>query len=175
MKRFRLTTFFVITALAVLSATTVAVNLLGSRLAEENLLRVTEENTTRDAAHIQSMMWGGDSMHGMSAGASARSGAMQEMQRPVRLTLESVAGEMPRTLLGLVEGFNIVKLNLFDLDGKTVWSSDPGTLGITKRESPGYQEAVAGGAYSKLAKRHKVVDLEGVPRRIDVVETYVPL
>ena len=74
-----------------------------------------------------------------------------------------------------LEGFNIVKLNLFDLDGKTVWSSDPGTLGITKRESPGYQEAVAGGAYSKLAKRHKVVDLEGVPRRIDIVETYVPL
>ena len=36
----------------------------------------------------------------------------------------------------LFDGLNIVKLNLFDLNGTTVWSSDPKTIGITKRESP---------------------------------------
>ena len=70
---------------------------------------------------------------------------------------------------------SIVKLNLFDLNGTTVWSSDPNTIGITKRESPLFAKAAVGETSSKLAIEHDVVHLDGVARRIDIVETYVPL
>ncbi len=52
MKRYRLTLLFAITALVVMTVTTIMVNIVGADLAEKNLLRVTEENTARDAAHI---------------------------------------------------------------------------------------------------------------------------
>ena len=101
----------------------------------------------------------------------------EQSRRPDVLTLDFLAGPdgLSRSLPALVEGLNIVKINLFDLRGKTVWSTDPATLGITKGESPLYQAAVSGGIGSKLAKKHDIVDLDGVPRRIDLVETYMPL
>ena len=56
MRRFKLTVYFVITALLVMSLVTLALSFVSGRLAEENLVRVTEENTARDAQHIESMM-----------------------------------------------------------------------------------------------------------------------
>ena len=178
MQRFRLTYYFALTALVVMTSTTIGVNLLGGRLAEENLTRLTGENTARDGAHIQSMLMGHHSMNGMPSGeGAAGNGGMQRSRQSMPLTLEfltSPEGLSP-IVPSLLEGLLIVKFNLFDLDGKTVWSTDPGTLGITKRERPLFQEAAVGGISSKLAKDHDVVGLNGVIRRIDVVETYMPL
>ena len=197
MRKFRLTKYFIITALMVMTFTTIAVNLIAIHLAEENLVRITEENTVRDAAHIQSMIRGEHAMPHMSTVGDAHTGdavsqpqmpipspeetddgrPTEQSRRPDVLTLDFLAGPdgLSRSLPALVEGLNIVKINLFDLRGKTVWSTDPATLGITKGESPLYQAAVSGGIGSKLAKKHDIVDLDGVPRRIDLVETYMPV
>ena len=177
-QRFRLTTYFVLTALVVLTFTTVLVNMVGSKLAEENLLRVTEENTTRDAAHIESMMRGSHATHGMLSGAgTAMDKGSQDGEKHMPLTLESLTGPegLHRMLPGLVGGLNVVKFNLFDLNGRAVWSTDPATLGISKRESPLYRKAAVGGVATKLVKDHEVIDLTGILRRLNVVETYLPL
>ena len=68
-----------------------------------------------------------------------------------------------------------MKLNVFDLNGTTVWSTGTKTIGITKRENPLYRRAVTGEHSSKLARDHNVVHLDGTIHRADVVETYVPL
>ena len=178
MRKYRLTLSFVLVAIVVMAFTTIMVNRAGGELAEKNLIRMTEENTARDAAHIHSMIRGHRSMHPMASGDDTAGGhGMDDGQQPVPLTLEFLAspdGLAPLTP-SLFEGLNIVKFNLFDLDGKTVWSTDPGTFGIAKRESPLFQQALAGGVASKLAKGHVLVGLDGVRRRTDVVETYSPL
>ena len=132
MRRFKLTTYFVITALLAMSLVTVGMSVVGGRLAEENLVRVTEENTARDAAHIHSMIRGRGVQHEMSMAAPA----MQGDHGPAPLTLESIAGPsgLSTMMPDLVDGLNIVKLNVFNLDGDAVWSTDPETGAITDRE-----------------------------------------
>ncbi|MCH8041545.1 MAG: response regulator, partial [Nitrospinae bacterium] len=97
--------------------------------------------------------------------------------KPMTLTLEYLTGPdgLSRTFPMLAEGLHMVKFNLFDLNGNTLWSTDPRSVGVSERESRMYQTAVAGGISSKLAEDHHVTHLDGVTRNSDVVETYIPL
>ena len=65
MRSFRLTLIFVIVSVVVIAGAAIVVNLVIGGLAEDNLIRIAEENTARDAVHIQSMMRRGHSMDGM--------------------------------------------------------------------------------------------------------------
>lgn len=183
-RRWRLTFFFVVTALLAIAIAVIIVNRIIGDLAKDNLVRITEENTARDAEHIQSMMRiMGPTVadHSMQeipfAEAKADAQEMQVMQQSNPLSLERLTSPegLTSTFPMLVEGFNIVKFNLFDLNGNTLWSTDPASVGISQREGPLYQTALAGGISSKLAEDHNVIFLDGVNRRGDVVETYIPL
>ena len=162
-RRFRLTLFFVVTAVAAIAlAAIVAIGVIGD-LAEDNLIRIAEENTARDAVHMQSMM--------------RNEHSMQDMQHPVPLTLEALTNTegLTKTFPMLAEGLSVVKLNVYDLDGTAVWSTDPKTIGMNNRKSPLLGGAAAGGISSKLVRDHEVVHPDGVVRTVDVVETYLPL
>jgi len=175
-RKYRLTILFAATAVLVITVATVAVNHVIGNLAEGNLIRSAEENTIRDAEHIQAMMRSGHTMGAMTVTGGDMSAA-GPMQRSASLNLESLIGPdgLPARYRDLVEGLNIVKLSVFDLNGTAAWSSDPSTIGVTKRESDLFDSAAAGEPASKLVTQHEVVHLDGVARSIDVVETYVPL
>ena len=72
---------------------------------------------------------------------------------------------------------NIVKFILFDTNGFAVWSTDAANLDRTKpkRKGSSYWKAREGEVASKFVLDKEVTDLEGVSRRIDIVETYMPL
>ncbi|MFQ6026501.1 MAG: GAF domain-containing protein [Dehalococcoidia bacterium] len=174
--------FFAVTASLAISLAIIVVNRIIGDLAEDNLIRLAEEGATRETLHIQSMLRSLPSMQTLpSDGAISDGNALQNIQPPTPLTLESLTSPegLSTYFPSLSEGLNIVKFNLFDLNGKTVWSTDPEAIGIIKRESPLFQKAVAGGSsssnFSKLARDHEVVHLDRVSRRTDVVETYLPL
>ena len=170
-RKYRLTLLFAVVAMVVIALAAFLVNHVIGSLAQDNLIRIAEENTARDGLHIQSMMRTGHSMPGMSsagaltdssgmqdmqqpmskdmpsAGAMTDNGnAMEDMQQPMPLDLETLAGPhgLTTTIPMLTEGFNIVKFELYDLDGMTLWSSDPGNIGTTIRENPSYEKAAAG-------------------------------
>lgn len=89
LRRYRLTIFFAITAIMLITAAAILVNIVVGNLAEDNLVRIAEENTARDGLHIQSMMRMGHSMGGVSSSDTVHSGtAMKDMGQPV-------AGGMP--------------------------------------------------------------------------------
>ena len=176
--------FFVVTAMLAIALAISIVNRVIGGLAEDNLIRIAEENTARDAEHIQSMrrmmgpMVGQDSMRGMeSAGAMNDGSSMPDMQQSMALTLESLTSPegLPSSYPHLVEGLNIVEFTLFDLDGTVVWSASPRIVDLIKMETRPYQKALAGEVSSKQTKGHEIVDSDGVSRRLDVVETYLPL
>ena len=184
--RYRLTLLFAITAVVVIAIATTVVNLIVGNLAENNLIRIAEENTARDASHVQAMMrmmgpmGGRHSMQGMPSAAATDSGnAMPEMQQPVPLTLDFLASPegLPGNYSMLVDGLNIVKIVLFDTNGYAVWSIDPEDVDKTtlKREGSIYWKAREGEVASKFVLDKKITDLDGVSRPIDVVETYLPL
>ena len=172
--RWRLTILFVTTAVLAISIAILIINRIAGDLAESNLIRISEENTARDALHIQAMMRHAQAVRNMP---SAFGNATTGTGRPMPLTLDYLAGPegLSRNFQELVVGLDVVKMNLFDLNGMTVWSSDPKTIGVTKRESPLFRQAVTGEYSSKLVWNHEVVNLDGANRSIDVVETYLPL
>ena len=200
MRKFRLTFVFAATAIMVISVAILVVNQVIGDLAESKLVRMAEENTARDAAHIESMVRG-DSMGSMapteamtggragpgmqhpveqdmeSAGAMTDGKVMQGMQHSKPLSLEFLASPagLPATFPMLVEGFNIVKLSLSDLNGNVVWSTDTASIGLSRHESPLFQKAAAGEISSKLTTDKQLIDLGGLSRRLDVVQTNIPL
>ena len=190
MKKYRLTLAFALTAVIAIALATTTVNWVIGNLAEDNLVRIAEENTARDGVHIQSMMAVGSqhSMPGMaatggqrsmdgtaSAGAAEGDNTMEDMQRPVPLSLKSLVQQMPDGHSQLVEGLSIPKMSLLDPSGTVVWSTDSQSISTSKLESPLYQQAIAGGTASRLARAQDVIDAMGVSRRMDIVETHLHL
>ncbi len=181
LKRYRLTLLFVVTALIVIATAAIVVNRVIGDLAERNLIRIAEENTARDAFHMEAMMrrmgptGGQNTMPGMPSGGNG----MREMQQSIPLTLESLAGPegLPSTYPMLIEGLNVVKIILFDTNGHGIWSTDLANLDKTKtkRKGSSYWKANGGEVASKFVRDKKITDLDGVRRHIDIVETYLPL
>ena len=177
-RTFRLTILFGVTAVVLIAVAAFIVNLVIGYHTENNLVRIAEENTARDALHIESMVRSGNSMDGMSSSGVAGSGmAMDEMEKPMQhsmssegvvysgagmdqmqqpgpLSLDFLAGPegLPKTFPMLVEGFNIVKLNLLDSNDKIVWSTDLGSIGDRRLLSPlhGESEHMHAGISSEL-------------------------
>jgi len=172
--RWRLTLLFVATAVLAISIAILIINRISGDLAESSLVRTAEENTARDALHIQAMMRHAQAMRNMP---SASGNGITGTRRPMPLTLDYLAGPegLSRNFQELTEGLSVVKIDLFDLNGMTVWSSDPKTIGVTRLESPLLREAVSGEYVSKQEINHEVVNLDGVDQRIDVVKTFLPL
>ena len=177
MRKYRLTIFFAVTAVVVIAVAAIIVNHVVGNLAEENLIRIAEENTIRDVMHMQGMMRHNTAIHAEHSDGASDGHAMQGVEQTLHLTMESLVGPegLDRTFPMVSEGLNVVKFDLFDVNGTTVWSTDASTIGITNRESPLLAKAAKGETSSKLVADHDVVDLDGVTRTVDVVETYSPV
>ena len=170
-------------------------------LATRNLVRSAEENTLRDALHIQSMMRNPGSMHGMgtdTAGVDAdltpvmkqpamlgapsavrgRSGdAMTGIRHPMPMTLERLIapGGLPRTYEMMVDGLNIVKLSIVGLGGTIVWSTDQDYVGTRMEHGREFERVLAGESLSELLKGYDLGQIDGSRQHMDVVETRMPL
>ena len=179
-RKWRLTFLFVVTAMVVIAVASIIVNRVIGSLAEDNLLRIAEENTNRDALHILSMLRMMGPMEGTtSAHSTNRDSGMQEMQQPMALTLEYLAspGGLSSKYRMLVDGLNIVKIILFDTHGYAAWSTDVANLDMTKPKRKGslYWDAVEGEVASKFVRDKEITDFDAEHRSLDIVETYMPL
>ena len=178
MRKYQLLVYFAIAALIFITVTAAIAYRMYGGLAEANLIRIAEENTLRDAVHIQSMMRSGPSNHIVASGRSLDAGGeMGDMEQPTPLTLEYLLGPrgLPDNHSMLIEGLNIVRFTLIDLDGTVVWSTDSGAIGTRTRKDPRISAALAGGTSSRLDRASNVTDIQGVTRRMDVVGTTMPL
>ncbi len=170
--RWRLTILFAVTALVVILVALLVVNRVIGGLAERNLIRIAEENTVRDAHHIQAMI------HGEHDMPMAPNATRTDLSPPMPVTLEQLAG--PESILNtgfsdLVDGLNVAKVNLFDLEGNIAWSSDPGAADLIRVETLNLESAIETGASSKYGENRDIVFPDGTIRRVEVVETYIPL
>jgi signal transduction histidine kinase len=159
-----------------MSVVTILVQMVGGDLAEENLARVTEENTVRDARHILSML------RGTHDGTAAEprvgtAGSDDRLSPSTPLTLEGLASPqgLPGTHRSLVVGLNIAGIDLIDLNGTVVWSSDPAVTGTARAGSALFQTAALGQPASDLFAERVIVGLDGASRHIPVVETHLPV
>ena len=184
-RKYRLTLIFAFSAALFILAAVTAVNVLVGNLAEVNLIRLAEENTIREARHLQSMAVrmlavpdGRQSMAG-DAPAEASSGLGQQtgQPQPVPTTMDFLASPagLPGIYEMLVEGLDIPRLSLLDLDGRVLWSTDPDVVGRVYPVADLLDKAAVDGIASAFRPDSELTDFDGVRRRIDVMAMYLPI
>lgn len=72
-------------------------------------------------------------------------------------------------------GTDIVKVKIFNLAGKTVYTSDPSQLGEDKATNPGFISARAGQHISEMTFRGKFNSFDGELHDRNLVSSYVPV
>ena len=184
MKKYRLTVFFLVASLAAMSIAAIAVNRIAGDLAKDNLVRITEEDTTRFASHIQHMMRMMEPVEAMDStqdkpSAHVDGNTTKATQQPMARTLEFLAGPhgLSVNYHSLVQGLNIVQFLLLDMNGLTVWSTDSLNVDTTRPRTngPAYWSARRGEATSEFVPGKEITALDGARRKTDVVEAHLPL
>lgn len=75
----------------------------------------------------------------------------------------------------LMKGTDVIKLKVYSLNGRTVFSTDPKQVGEDKSGNAGFQSAVAGTAVSELTHRNTFDAFEQTLEERDVISSYVPV
>jgi diguanylate cyclase (GGDEF)-like protein len=75
----------------------------------------------------------------------------------------------------LMRGLDVVKVKIYDLNGLTVFSTDPRQIGEDKSANPGFQGARAGTAKSEITFRNRFDAWEGTLSERNIIATYVPV
>jgi diguanylate cyclase (GGDEF)-like protein len=75
----------------------------------------------------------------------------------------------------LMLGTDVIKLKVYALDGRTVFSTDASQVGEDKSGNGGFKAAVAGEAISELTHRNSFDAFEQKIEDRDVISTYVPV
>ena len=72
-----------------------------------------------------------------------------------------------------IHSFQVRKVNILDLDGTIIYSTDPHLIARTGYDSPPFQEAVIGGYASVLTPLPNILEFGGTKQRL--LHTFIPL
>lgn len=94
---------------------------------------------------------------------------------PVELRSHPQTGELRREIVRLMSGTGVVKVKIHDLDGLTVFSTDPRQVGGSERTNPGLLSARNGRVASELTNGDPTESADGRRAPRDVVASYIPI
>ena len=89
-------------------------------------------------------------------------------------TPAGVAG-MRTAVLDHMRGLSIVKVKIYDAQGRTVFSTDPAEIGQDKSDDEGVESALAGTIASELTDRDTFSSFEGKVENADLLSSYIPI
>jgi HD-GYP domain-containing protein (c-di-GMP phosphodiesterase class II) len=78
-------------------------------------------------------------------------------------------------IIDFAKGTNVVKVKIYDPDGKLIFSSDPRQIGVVQSSNEGFLAAKGGATVSELTYRGSFDAFEGVIYDRDLMSSYVPV
>jgi signal transduction histidine kinase len=162
---FRLVRFFLMTS-AVAVATLALAFFLYRQNEVERLIEQAEQQNVELARSFVNTIWPQFSSYVTSASKFDRNGE--------RTRRETWA--LGQAVRAVTAGLPVLKVKIYDLEGLTVYSSDPGDIAEYKANNPGFFSAAREGKpASKLTYRDTISTFEGTVQDRDLVESYLPI
>lgn len=156
--------YYLVTSLLVIVVVTIAVAFLFVRRAETDFATKSAERGAAETAHLAQILY-------FSVWAPAA-----ENQSDVILRDAIDPDALTALARGTKFGLNMLSVNILDLDGIALWSSDPYTLWERALDMGAYETAADYGVYTSVLQRDIVPPRTDDPRTsIDVVRAFYPL
>jgi len=162
---FRLLRYFSLASFFAIATATVVLATLHERLAERDLIEAQEQHhiaLTRVAANT---LWPHFSEFVRSA-AALDNKALQSHPEIARLH-QAVVQELA--------GTHVLKIKIYDLAGRTAFSTEAKQIGEDKSKNAGFVSARGGKPATELTHRNQFSAFEQTVENIDVVSSYVPI
>ncbi|HEV3009202.1 MAG TPA: diguanylate cyclase, partial [Burkholderiales bacterium] len=152
-------------ALAVLVAVVVSLSLLYRGLLFDSMVQSETHASVALTKTFANAIWPSH------AAFVARAGSLDR----ATLAGRPEVAALDRDLRRLSDGLSVVKVKIYDLNGLTVYSTDPRQIGDSASDKPGYLRARDGYPASKITYREQLDSWEGALAERDILETYVPV
>ena len=144
---------------------TMALSLFYHRLALSDLAAMGErQNVALTQAFLNSLL---PQLRGFLAAADRLSdGELRAHPQTARLH-QAVVAQM--------QGVSVVKVKVYDLKGRTVFSTEAKQIGEDKKSNAGFLAARSGEVISEISHRDKFSAFEGVIENRDLISSYIPV
>jgi|GEM_PF-1475281 len=164
-KRFRLTRNFALLSAVVLLATAVGLSLFYRSWAVEQMEAEAEQSNVSVARLLSNSLLNWD------ADILARLGAYS----PGELPGKSEMADLATHIGALVRHAPIIKVKIYDLDGRTLFSTDHREIGEDEDDDDGVVAAAKGVVASELVHANTMDAFEGQISDRDIISSYVPI
>lgn len=101
----------------------------------------------------------------------ARAASLPAPELAVQPEMASLQEEVQQKIRGL----RVVKINIYNLDGITVYSTEPQQIGENQAQNVGFQKAKAGKTKSDLVYRDRLLATEPVAENRNLLSSYIPV
>ena len=161
--RFRLVPYFSVASLVAFVFVTLLLAILYRQTAINDLVSLRESNNIALTQAFANSLW----PEFIPLAEEAPDLTLEELRNHPEIARldEAVTSQMA--------GLSVVKMKVYDLDGLTIFSTEPEQIGEDKSENPGFLTALGGGVASELVHKDTFNAFESVIEDRDIVESYV--
>jgi signal transduction histidine kinase len=164
-EQFHLLRYFSIASFVAIAVVTAGFIGLYRHFAVDQVIRTGERNNVALTQAFANSIWPRISGH-LATRASRAIDALRSNPATIRLD---------REVRGMMRGLPVLKVKIYDLNGVTIYSSEPRQIGESKIGNPGFLAARGGKVLSELTHRGTFSAFEGEVEDRNVLSSYVPI
>jgi diguanylate cyclase (GGDEF)-like protein len=163
--RFPLLRNFVLIGLVSIAIVIILLSTLMHRVAVDNLIQVGENKNIALARVLSNQVW--------QQYASQLEVSKQQAVETIRNS--TLYKQLLADINRHINGVAIIKVKIFDAEGLTLFSTDPGQLAEKKNDNPNIRRSLAGEVVTKLAFRDDIYASNELLTEKNILSSYVPL
>ncbi len=162
---FRLTRYFSITSLVAVALVAALLGHAYQRAAIADLSELTEANNQALSTVLANTLWPEYGDH-LTKASALSADALRD--HPLTVALR-------RAIVEKTRGLTVVKVKIYDLSGRTVFSSEARQIGEDKSANAGFRRARDGHPASEISHRDRFSAFEQQIENRDLVSSYIPV